>query len=277
MPKADNTEDTTVSEETTAEETVDTSTNEETPDTDVTTELEDDETSFDDEDDDETEEAEEDSEDEETDTEPAETEEESKEGDESEDSNDAEEDTTSDEDKKSGYEGLSNAEAAAKRVAEKQAREAAKLEQQNKYLQEAEDAKDLALRQLQVDAYNNRVEKNTNNLESGIERAVASIDLFRDGSPEVKEELARRLDDFEAKHVQYDSNGDPVQVTGNVYEYLLKEADSIRRILNTGARNQVKAKDKAKARTEAIPTRAPKEPKVDPDMAAFDEEIAKWE
>jgi hypothetical protein len=239
------------------------------------------EVSFEDVEDDETEEAEVDQEAEDTDTEPLDIEEESEadteqseveETEESSDEESKEEDTTSEVDVKKH-----NAEMAARRIAEKQAREQAKLEQQQKYLEEAEDNKDLALRQLQVDAYNNRVEKHKNNLENGIEKAVSSIDLFREGSPEVKEVLAQRLEDFERLYVDYDSNGDPVNVKGDVYEYLTKEADSIRKILNTGARNQVKAKDKAKARTETLPTRAPKEPKVDPDMAAFDEEVAKWE
>lgn len=273
MPQADNTEDTSVSE--------DTSTNEETPDTEDTTDLEDSDLSFDDGDDDDTEETDDSSEDEETDTEPAESEEESEEDEEPEeeskddpessDEETKEEDTPSKEDIK-----RNNQEQAARRIAEKQAREQAKAQQQQDYLQAAEDDRDLALRQLQVDAYNNRVEQVSNKLENGIERAVASIDLFRTGTPAVKEELARRLDDFERMHVQYDSNGDPVNVTGDVYQYLQTEADSIQRILNTGARTQTKAKNKAKARTDTLPTRAPKEPKVDPDLAAFDEEVAKW-
>jgi hypothetical protein len=261
--------------------TSETSTNEEVLDTEVDTDLEDMEVSFDDVADDETEEADDLGESElELDTEPAESEEQSEEDaeqpeveetDESSDEESKEEDTTSKEETSKH-----NAEMAAKRIAEKQAREQAKQAQQQKYLEEAEDNKDLALRQLQVDAYNNRVEKHKNNLENGIEKAVSSIDLFQSGSPEVKEILAQRLEDFERIYVEYDSNGDPVNVKGDVYEYLTKEADSIRKILNSGARSQVKAKDKAKARTDTLPTRAPKEPKVDPDLAAFDEEVAKW-
>lgn len=274
MPQADDTT-------TTVEETVDTSTNEEALDT--GSDLEEDSTSFDDVED--TEETE-DLKDEDTDTEPLDTEEDSEddeeqsketedeESDEPEESSDEEtkeEDTTSEEDIKKH-----NQEMAARRIAEKQAKEAAKQEQQQKYLDDAEDQKDLALRQLQVDAYNNRIERNRDKLDTGIERAVASIDLFSKGTPEVKEELARRLDAFEAQYVQYDTNGDPVSVNADVYEYLQKEADSIRRIQESGARQQVKNKEKAKARTETIPSKTPKEPKVDPDLAAFDEEVEKW-
>lgn len=280
MPQADN-DDTQVSEPT---ETVETSTNEETPDTDV--DLESDETSFDDVEDDETEEAEDLGEDALEDTEPAEDEEESKEDEEqSEESEDVADDTDEPKeteessDKEPSEEDVKrhNAEMAARRIAEKQAKEMEKAQQQDAYLQAAEDARDLALRQLQVDAYNNRVEKNVNSLTNDMERAVSQIDLFKTGTPEVKEELIRRAEDFEQKYIQFDANGDPVNVGGSLFEYLKQEADSIQRILQTGAREQSKAKTKAKARTETLPSRAPKEPKVDPDLAAFDEEVAKWE
>lgn len=275
MPQADDT--------TTTEEIVDTSTNEESQDTD--TELEDMEVSFEDVED--TEETE-DLKDEDTDTEPLDIEEESEEDEEQSEpeeelKDDSEEEESSDEETKEqdtrSEEDIKkhNQEMAARRIAEKQAREQAKEEQQLKYLEQAEDDKDLALRQLQVDAYNNQVERNRDKLDSGIEKAVASIELFRTGTNEVKEELARRIDDFEAKYVQYDANGDPVKVKGDVYEYLQKEADSLQRILQSGARQQVKAKAKAQARTEPIPSKTPKEPKVDPDLAAFDEEVKKWD
>lgn len=271
---ADKTQDTEVS--TTAnEESVDTSTNEELQDTEVT-DLEDDNTSFEDVDDDETEEAE-DSETENQDTEPAESEEESEDDGEQKENEESESsDLESSEDSTPSPEEIKkhNAEMAARRIAEKQAREQQRLDQQQQYLEQAEDARDLALRQLQIDAYNNKVDRNRNTLENGIEKAVNSIDLFHEGSDEAKAELARRLEDFEARHVVYDDNGDPITVTGDVYEYLQKEADSIKRLVGVGARNQSKAKSKAKARTETLPSRAPKEPKVDPDLAAFDEEIA---
>lgn len=276
MTNDNTTDDTSVSEDTTEE--VDTSTNEELQDTDV--DLEDDDTSFDDGDDDTEEgaEASEDEigdiseEDEAEDTEPTEPEEESKEDEpESEEETEAEEPEQSEEDVKKH-----NQEMAARRIADKQAKEEARIKAEAEYLNSAEDDTQLALRQLQIDAYNNKVEKNINTLENDMQKAVANIDLFQSGSPEVKEELLRRASDFEAKHVRFNEAGDPVQLTGNLYEYLQNEADSIKRILDTGARQEVKNKAKAKARTETLPTRAPKEPKIDPDLAAFDAEVAKW-
>lgn len=273
MSKDDTTtEDTTVSEETTTEA-VDTSTNEELQDTDV--DLESDETSFEGEKDDETEEAD-DSEDEIEDTEPTESEEESKEDDEQsesqeeESSEESEEDTTPEDVKKH------NQEMAARRIAEKQAREQELARQQQDFLENAEDDKDLALRQLQIEAYNNKVERNQGKLENGLERAYSSIDLLQNGTPEVKEELLRRLDAFEQQNVQFNDFGHPVEVKGDVYEFLKKEADSIKRILGEGAKTQAKAKTDQKSRTTALPSRAPKQPKADPDLDEFDKELAKW-
>ncbi len=165
-----------------------------------------------------------------------------------------------------------NDEYARRRIEEKEKRELQKRDQQAQYLQSAEDARDLALRQLQVDAYNNRVLTNSNLIESQMDRAVADIDLFRTGSQEAKDELIASLDDFERMYVTRDSNGDPIEVRANLHEFLTRKSESIRRLTEVGARQQIKAKDKTKAKTDAIPNRAPKEPKKDPMVEAFDEE-----
>ncbi len=164
----------------------------------------------------------------------------------------------------------------AQREQERLAREGAKAEAQQEYLNNAEDNRDLALRQLQIDAYNNRVQTNSDRLSNGIDKAVASIDLFRTGSPEAKEELANSLDDFERMYVQKDENGDPVQVSGDVFQYLQAKAASIQRLTEIGARQQGDAKTKQKSKTMRTPSQTPKEPKVDADLAAFDEEASTW-
>lgn len=258
-------------------EEVNTSSSEETQDTEVS--LEDDDFSFEDAADEDTEESEESTDDE------AATESDDEEAEEStEDVTDQEtdeEDTASEDDTKSAAQ-----EAFQKREAERKAKQDAQelLEkQQQEYLEAADDDKDLALRQLQVDAYNNRVEGNLNKLENGIEKAVASIDLFQTGSIVVKRELANSLDDFEARFVVRDSNGQPVQIkidpaTGqkaDVYRFLQNKAESIRELTGDGARQQTTAKKSAKARTDTLPTRAPKQSKVDPDLAAFDDEASR--
>ena len=166
-----------------------------------------------------------------------------------------------------------NDEYAKQRIAERNERERLKRESQMDYLNKAEDDKDLALRQLQIDAYNNRVESNKSKLQSSLDRAVASIDLFTEGSPEVKQMLVQRAAQFEAANVSYDRNGDPTEVRGDLYEYLKNEADSIRRLIDVGARQNTKSKAKVRAKTTPRPSATPKQPKVDPDIEAFDEEV----
>lgn len=150
-----------------------------------------------------------------------------------------------------------------------------KLKAQSDYIAEAEDDKDLALRQLQIDAYNNKVEATANKLQNSIDKAVASIDLFTSGSNEAKEELANSLDDFERMYVVRDQNGDPIDVKADMYQFLQKKADSIRKLTGVGARQQEQDKSKTKSRTLSAPNAKPKAPKVDPDLLAFDEEAFK--
>jgi len=211
------------------------------------------------------------------DTKPDEAEEESEVDEEEDAKSDSDEDSKEDDTpSKEEQKRANNVENARKRIAERQQREDAKNNAQQEYLDEADDDKDLALRQLQVDAYNNKIESNANKLQNGIDRSLANIDIFQNGTTEEKEELARRLEDFEGRYVKYDQNGDPVEVKADVYQYLQKEADSIRRLTSVGARKQAKDKGKVTARTTTAPSRTPKPAAKDPEMDAFDEEANKY-
>lgn len=188
-----------------------------------------------------------------------------------------------------------NNEMAQRRIAERAAREEAKRSQQMEYLQSSseiyesaidkgftheqalqEQRREEAVRQLQIDAYNNRITTNHSKLESGLDRAIADIDLFSKGSQAVKEELVNALDEYERLYVVRDENGDPVEVKADIYTFYQQKADSIRRILNEGAVKEAKDKTILRAKTDTVPSRKPKTPKVDPDLAAFDEEVASW-
>lgn len=251
----------------TEDKTVEALENEDSQETEADLELINDDTSFEDEASDETEEK---AEEDESANESTEEESESDEG-ETQKEDTKEEDTTSEAERKKH-----NAEMAQKRIAERQAREEQKRKQQEEYLSGAKDETDLALREVRLEAYLGKVERNNDKLESGIERAVADIDLFRTGSPEIKEELARSLEDFEQMYVMRDANGDPADVKGDVYQFLQAKADSIRRLTSVGARNQTRASANTKARTDAVPTRAPKEGKKDDVLDGFDEEASRW-
>jgi len=254
-------EDTDVAD--TSEESVDTSTNEDTEDTDVSLE----EMGVTDED---SEEEAEDSEDEIQDTEPAKEEESA---DDVEDVQEEQEDVSDEQNQEQGDQKRRNDEYARQRIAKK---ETAKQEEQQRYIQDAEDSNDLALRQLQVDAYNNKVNFNAQTLTNSLDKAVANIDLFTTGTPEQKEFMLEAADEFEANYVVKDLNGDPIEIKGDLNKYLQTKADSARRLAGVGARQQAKDKQNAKTRTMRPPSKTPKEPKIDADLAAFDEEVRKY-
>jgi hypothetical protein len=167
-----------------------------------------------------------------------------------------------------------NDEMAQRRIAEKRVRQQAKAEAQAEYLDNAEDQRDLALRQLQIEAYNTKVERTTSKLESSLDRAIADIDLFREQNPVIQKHLARVLDSFEDRYVVKDRNGDAVEVKDSMdlYEYLQEEAATIRELTGIGAKQQQTAKANQKARAVATPSRSPKKAKSDPMTDGFDEE-----
>ena len=274
MADEQSTNDTTVAEapaEVPAE--VDTSTTDEAPDTDV--DLEDIEVSLDDDETEESDESEETPASEETETEEqSNADDADKSTTEPEQSDDTEEE--SDADRKAR-----NQEYAQKRIAERQDREKQKEIAQAKedvrieqYLKEAEgDESELTLRKAEVERLllqRERVAMNEEKLHIGIDRAISEIDLFKTGSPEVKQELINAVDDFVAMYVDTDNNGNPIQVRGDITTFLLKKADSIRRIQGVGVRQAVKDKQAVRSKTMTVPTRAPKEEKVDKDLADFD-------
>ena len=274
MADEQSTNDTTVAEapaEVPAE--VDTSTTDEAPDTDV--DLEDIEVSLDDDETEESDESEETPNSEETETEEqSNADDADKSTTEPEQSDDTEEE--SDADRKAR-----NQEYAQKRIAERQDREKQKEIAQAKedvrieqYLKEAEgDESELTLRKAEVERLllqRERVAMNEEKLHIGIDRAISEIDLFKTGSPEVKQELINAVDDFVAMYVDTDNNGNPIQVRGDIRTFLLKKADSIRRIQGVGVRQAVKDKQAVRSKTMTVPTRAPKEEKVDKDLADFD-------
>jgi len=216
----------------------------------------------------------EDAEDEDTDTEPS-TEEKSKEDvteEEAESTEDTEEsEVESEKDKQKAF----NKEMAEKRIQEKQQRQRDLKASQEKYLTEAEDDQQLALRQLQIDAYDNKVEANSNKLTNAYEKALNDFKILGDDSPEIKAEVDAALDAFQAMHVTIDAYGNPSEIRGDLYSYLQSKAESIEKLTGIRAKKQAEAKDKEKSKTFMPPSKAPQEPKVDPDLAAFDDEAWK--
>ena len=177
-----------------------------------------------------------------------------------------------------------NAEMAQRRIAEKKAREEAQeakqaleAERLQRYLSEAEgDDELLAERQREVQTYQIQVERanlNAQRLELGIEKALAEIDLFKTGSQAIRDELLNSLDEFERYNVVKDQQGRPIEVKGDVYQHLVKKADSIRKLTQAGAVLEAETRNQAKARAITPPTRTPKAPKTNKDLDDFDRAI----
>jgi hypothetical protein len=190
-----------------------------------------------------------------------------------EDKTDAPKDEPSDEEKRKQH----NREMAEKRLQAKAEREAQLKKQQDDYIAEAtaDDPRDLAVRQLQVDAYNNKVEINTGKLTNQYEKALKDFDVLNDSSPEIQAELNQALDAFQAIYVTFDKFNNPTDVRGDLYKYLQAKADSIAALTGRGARHQQQNKAKEKSKALTPPAREPKTPKKDPDLEAFDEEAAR--
>lgn len=203
-----------------------------------------------------------------------ESEEEAESEDEKSEEEDKPEEELSDEDKQKQH----NREMAEKRLKTKAERDATLKKQQQDYVAKADPEKpeDAAIRQLQVDAYNNKVDANTNKLTNGYERAIKDFDILTDAAPEIQAEVNAALDAFQGMYVTMDSFGNPTEVRSDIYKYLQAKADSITALTGKGARQQEKSKAKEKSKVTPTPTRAPKTPKVDPDIEGFDEEADRW-
>lgn len=155
-------------------------------------------------------------------------------------------------------------------------RQKAQEELARQHLEAAQDEQDLALRQLQIDAYNNKVNSNTDRLTNQYEKALNSIDVFQNPTPEVAEYLGEAIDEFEARFVQMDELGNPVEVKGDLYAFLQSKAGLVERLTQLGARKAKQSSAKEKAAVTPPPSAPTKEPKEDPAVKAFDEEFDRW-
>ncbi|MDB5177447.1 MAG: hypothetical protein JWN75_1115 [Candidatus Saccharibacteria bacterium] len=157
------------------------------------------------------------------------------------------------------------------REARRREQEAKVTEELNEYVEgEDDDPIQQKLRELEVEQYRNRVENNTNKLSNSYEKATADIELFRNPSPEIAEALGEAIDEFQARHVSVDRYGNPVEVTGDLYQFLQTKAGLIQRLTQVGARSELVAKAKTAANVTPQPAKAAPKPKEDPLMEGFD-------
>lgn len=192
----------------------------------------------------------------------------------SEDESNEEESEPSDEQKQAAH----NKAMYDQRQQEKQARIDRVRSEQQAYIQdgaENADPLELAVRQVQVNQYNTTVEATTNRLTNSYERALTDFPVLKTSDPIVQAEIDQAIDAFQAMNVTIDGYGNPVDVRGDLYATLQAKADSIEKLTGLKVKQQESNKSKEKSKAMTVPSRAAKQAKVDPDMAAFDEE-ADW-
>ena len=171
-----------------------------------------------------------------------------------------------------------NNEMAQRRIQEREARIARVREAQQAYVAEAsqnEDPLDAAVRQLQVDAYNNTVDKVESTVKNDYQRALNDFEVLRTSDPVIQAEIDDAINAFQAQYLTIDQFGNPVDLRGDLYATLQAKADSIAKLTGIRAKRQEQSKGREKSKTLVTPTRAPRTPKKDPDLEAFDEE-AGW-
>lgn len=168
-----------------------------------------------------------------------------------------------------------NRQAAETRINAKKEREATLEAKQKEYVEAADSDEEAHRRAVDVELYNSRVERNTNTLVGATKSVFADFPVLSDKDPAIRRRVARAIDAFEAKHVKIDVFGNPSKVSGDLYQYLKEEAESITELTGKGARQQIDNKAKEKRKTFTRPVRKPTTSKKDPMLEAFEQEASR--
>ena len=145
--------------------------------------------------------------------------------------------------------------------------------QGQEYIKAGEDEYDQRLRAMEVDRFNELVENNETKLINEFERAKANPDLqiFNPDNPEAfnAKAYAKALKDYNAGYVQYDNQGNIVQVKGSLFEHLTETAELLRGAVQSGAVQQVRATRKMQSTADPKPAAPRKETQKDPILEAL--------
>jgi len=141
------------------------------------------------------------------------------------------------------------------------------------YIKAGEDEYDQRLRAMEVDRFNELVENNETKLINEFERAKSNPDL-QIFNPENREAFnekayAKAIKDFNAGYLQYDQQGNIVQVKGSLFEHLTETAELLRGAVQSGAVQQVQASRKMKASADPKPAAPRREAQKDPILEAL--------
>ena len=132
------------------------------------------------------------------------------------------------------------------------------------------DDEQIAIKELQWVNYQNTVTNNVDRLQTQFEQAKNSIEIFRNPSPAVQNLLDDAIDEFQAKNVSIDKMGNPINVRGNLTDFLTVKAGLIEDLVRHGEAEAKKNVAKAKAATTPKPNGSPRQAKTDKDLDDFD-------
>lgn len=161
------------------------------------------------------------------------------------------------------------------RQVEKAARENRIRNAQAQYVAEANQSEDplaAQVRQLEVTTYNTTVQANEGSLTNSYNKALNDFPVLNSEDPAIRAEVDAAIDAFQSQYVTIDRFDNPYEIRGDLYQYLQAKADSISRLTGIREQKQEQAKAKQKSKSLTPPSRTVREPKVDPELAAFDEE-----
>lgn len=130
-------------------------------------------------------------------------------------------------------------------------------------------------RQQEVELYKQKVSNNLEKLQNNFEKATNSIDTFSEknlkANPDIADALGDFIDEFQAKHVKLDDYGNPIEVTGDITQFLQRKAELVNRLTKSGAIGEKRASAKTQSNVTPAPLQSQtKEVKKDDIEEGFD-------
>lgn len=131
------------------------------------------------------------------------------------------------------------------------------------------DQEQIAFKQQQQAFYQTTISTNVDRLSAQVDQA-RTIPIFQDMTPARERAFNDAIDEFLIKNVTTDALGNPLQVKGNLYDFLQTKASLIEDLRRDGAKQEKSDTAKQRAAVTPRPGGSPKPPKVDQDLADFD-------
>lgn len=130
------------------------------------------------------------------------------------------------------------------------------------YVKAGDDEYDQRLRNMEVEAYANKVEANENTLIGEYDRVKANpeLQIFNPDSPEFNQRVYdKAMRDFSAGYIVTDQQGNFVEVKGSLFEHLKETADLLGSAVTSGKFQQVRDSKKNRSQADPKPAASPRD------------------